>query len=219
MFMNVMPSMEGLNEMSSTKLAAVCLVLLSILMTGLGSEMEASAIKAVRQHTYAANPSPRGAGYEMMAEPAKADKTEEKIEIIRDRFLMFLIGGGAFGGAVVCVVIRRAWADNDKDKTRMMMGAYFSVSILTSVFVSPLAIKKFLPPGPEECFAGAFALAFFAWLIYELLAIIGVRLKKAAEARGWLGVKDEILGGNIATVTATPSTPSPPPVVPTGDKP
>lgn len=198
--------MEGFIEMTHTKAMAVCLGLFSLLMTGLGADMESRAIKAIT--------SSHSGAY------AATGDEEQKIEIVRDRFLMFLVGGGSFAGAVVCVVLRRVWAKaGSTDGTKEMMGAYFVVSMLSSLFCVPASLKYyFKSDSPETAFAVSFLGAGCVWVAWECLFAIGARLKKAAKERGILGVKDEILGGNSRDVTAVPANPAPTPQVPAGDK-
>lgn len=202
-------NMEGEKDMQHTKILAVALALFTLLMTSVGAELESRAIRAVRSsgehssHNYGAT--------------LTETKEEAKIEIIRDRFTMFLIGGGSFGGAVVCVLLRRAWAKDVTERTRAMMATYFIVSLCSSVFCSPLMLKKYFSSEAEEAFAYSFLLAVASWVFWECAFAIGSRMKKAAEERGWGGIKGELLGGNNATVTSVPTKPTPVPNIPGAD--
>jgi drug/metabolite transporter (DMT)-like permease len=199
-------------DMRHTKIVAVCLALFTVLITGFGSELEK---RAIRQVIASNHPKVGATRYEMAA---AEDKQEKKIDIIRDNFKMFLIFGGAFGGAVVCVLLRRAWAVNITEVTSSMMAAYFTVSLLSAIFCVPWLLKHYLTSEPEECFMASFVFAAASWVGWEIAAACGSRLKKAAENRGWLGVKDEILG-NSRDVTSVPSKPVPTPVMPGSEKP
>lgn len=200
------------HDMNHTKIAAVCFALFAVLMTGFGSELEK---RAIRQVIASNHPKVGATRYEMAA---AEDKQEKKIDIIRDNFKMFLIFGGAFGGAVVCVLLRRVWASSITKVTSSKMASYFTVSLLSSIFCVPWMLKHYLSSEPEECFMASFLFAAASWVGWEIAAAYGSRLKKAAENRGWLGVKDEILG-NSRGVTAVPSTPVPAPVMPGSGKP
>jgi len=209
----LLANMEGMLEMSHTKLFAVCLGLFSLLMTGLGSDMEWRAIKSVKSASY------YHAGPGMYGAVAGPEEVEAKLEIIRDRFLMFLVFGGSFAGAVVCVVLRRVWAKQSGESTREMMAAYFVVSLLSAIFCAPACLKYyFKTDSPEMAFLCSFLGAGCVWVAWEILFAIGGRLKKAATDRGWLGVKEEILGGNTQDVTSVPAKPTAVPQVPVGDK-
>lgn len=199
---------ESLFDMSSTKLLAVCIGMFSLIMTGVGSEMEAQAIKAISTgHTYAGR-------YGTLA----ADDKESKLEIVRDRFLMFLAGGGSFAGAAVCVILRRAFADQKTTITREMMAAWFTVSFLSALFCSPAFMRYYCKSDtPELMFFVSFSGAVVVWGFWECAFILVGRFKKAATDRGIGGLKDEITG-NTATVNVVPAQPQPSPVVPTGDK-
>lgn len=180
--------------MNRTKILAVCLGLFTVMMTGLGADLESRAIKSVLK-SYS-----HGASYGQLGTPA----LDDKIDIIRDQFRMFLIFGGAFGGAVVCVLLRLALTDPAKLKlTRTLLGAYFAVSLLSSIFCTPFLLKHYYTCQAEECFAGSFLLAASVWGLWEIVFVIIARLKQAAVDRGWAGVVGEVKG-NTATVTATP---------------
>lgn len=205
-------STEGLFEMNHTKVLAVCLGLFSLLMTGVGADLECRAIKAINTTTsYQAGPGMYG----MAADDGK----EAKIEIVRDRFLMFLGCGASFGGAVVCVILRRVWAKEETDKTRQIMAAHFTVSFISAIFCIPAALKYYFKTDtPEMMFLCAFLGALVVWGIWEIVFAMIARIKKAAIDRGIAGVKDEITGGNTQVVTSVPAKPTAVPQVPVGDK-
>lgn len=193
--------------MMQIKLYAALLAIFSVFMVGVGSEMEASAIKHVKmvvQGGGGAVDDPRIAKAQAKLEDL-ITKEKENVGIIRDRFSMFLIAGGAFGGAVVCLLLRLAMGNDPSDPvkkmTRAAMASYFTVSLLSSIFLCPYALKRWLNSEPEECFAWSFLGAVFAWVMWGIGHAIGKRVLKAAEARGWLGVKDEILGGHATVST------------------
>ncbi len=200
-------------DMHHSKLIAVCLGLFTVLMTSVGSEIETRAIREVKNTPHKHAHVVTGA---LVAADASAEA--EKIDIIRDNFKMFLIFGGAFGGAVVCVMLRMAMrATSDKPITRPMMGAYFSVSLLSAVFMTPLILKRYLTSGPEECFCYSFLLAGIVWIVWEIAFAVGGKIKEAAIQRGWWGVVSEVYG-NSRDLTSVPAKPIPSPQVPAGDK-
>ena len=200
--------MEGISDMHHTKMLAVCIGLFSLLMTGLGSDMESKAIKAIKSGY-------SHGSYASMAEDSK----EDKIEIVRDRFMMFLVGGGAFAGAMVCVILRRVWAKEANEKTKEMMAAHFVVSFFSALFCIPASLKYYFKTGsPEMAFLCSFLGAVVVWGVWEIVFAIVARFKKAAIDRGIAGVREEITG-NSQVVTSVPAKPEATPQVPVGDKP
>lgn len=168
-----------------SKLASVILGLFTVIMTVIGADVERNAIKAVHATTAIMHASP---------EKEAADEG-----VIRSRFLMFLVGGGSFGGAVVCVLLWLSIPKTSKDghevkKNHHSITSHFSVSLLTAIFLTPLILKKWFNYEPEECFAGSFMLAVSAWVLWGIAYAIGNRMLKAAEKSGLSGVKDEVLG-------------------------
>lgn len=194
--------------MHRTKLIAVFLGLFTVVMTGIGAELEYRAIKSVR-HASTNQVHPR-VGAVALSYPADDSKTlEQKIDIIRDQFKMFLIFGGAFGGAMVCVLIRLAFsirgvqaavaAGKNSDTLvipRALFAAYFTVSLLSSVFCTPLILKHqhWIACDPEECFGGSFLLAACVWVFWELAAILGDRMKTSMSRWGIWGTVRELRG-------------------------
>jgi len=201
--------MEGI-IMGRFKLIAVCVGLFSVMMTGIGAELEYETIKnIVKSHRHSFGPY---MGQATTDDPA----LEKKINIIRDQFRMFLIFGGAFGGSVVCVMLRIAFAMAAKQPVpnRFMLSAFFVVSLLSSIFCTPSLLKYYHVFEAEECFSGPFILAAIVYVLWEIAFIIGNRIKQAAIDRGWAGVVGEIKG-NTAVVTANPTPPAPPARTPT----
>lgn len=191
--------MEGMLTMQ-IKLYAALVAIFSVFMVSIGSEVEANAVRHVKMH--------HSHVHQTTAEDARDDA---KIGIIRDRFSMFLICGGAFGGAIVCLLLRLAMGNDPNDPVKKMtkpaMAAYFTVSLLSSIFLCPYVLKRWLNSEPEECFAWSFLGAVFAWIVWGIGHAIGKRLLKAAESRGWIGVKEEILGGTTTMSTMQGSRP------------
>jgi len=182
------------------KLLSVCVMLFIIVLAGLGADLEDRAVAKIKAHsrTYYGH--------------APENEDEKKLEVVRDRFLFFLVGGGSFGGAVVCVMLRLAWAKKIKQSdgtesyelSRQKIASFFVVSMLTALFCSGWMVKKYMGQDGDAMFMGSFLIATAAWVLWEIAAILGEQIKKAAEARGWLGVKEALTGTMIATPTASP---------------
>lgn len=195
---------QGINGMY-TKVLATIFGMFTIFMTIIGADAERAAIKAIHREPVA---------YSSAGEEPKEAKAEG---IIRDRFLMFLVGGGSFGGAVVCVLL---WLTTTQSERKRMIAAkgipvdetgfrsiagYFTVSLLTAIFLTPVVLKRWLNHEPEECFAVSFMMAVSAWVLWGIAHAIGRRFLKAAEDRGIGGLKDEVLGGRSTTSVMQPS--------------
>jgi hypothetical protein len=199
-------SKEG-HHVSPIKLVAICTALFSLCMISLGSEIERKAIAVVKA-TYTA------AQAGQPATLTAAPDSDAKLGIIRNNFLMFIIAGGAFGGAVTCVCLRMAYASiGNKVLGKPILGAYFTVSLMTSFFCTPTIMKKWFSEAPEDCLTYSFLVAVGSWGAWEVVAIILDRLKLAATYRGIAGLKEE-LTGNTRDVTGVPSNPTPTPNVP-----
>lgn len=180
------------------KLMAIILGIWTIGVTVAGSEIERNIIKTLHKQD-----SPIVATTTMQHEQPKEVDQEG---IIRNSFLMFLIGGGSFGGAIVCVIlwisttqIEKHKAINNKNFPVQEQGiqsiaSYFTVSLLTAIFLSPITLKRWFIFGPEECFAGSFLMAVGAWVMWGIIHAIGARFLKAAETKGIGGVIDEAKG-------------------------
>lgn len=186
-------------DTGNMKLFVICSTLLTLVVTGLGAELEQKALEGLSTAPHA-----------MVAPETKAEPVTK--EIIRDRFLMLVTAIASIGGGVVCVMLRIAWSKKlmieGKEVSavsRFLINAFFSVSVITSMAVTPWTVKKYMHDTPEDCSLVAFLVSVGAWVGWEIIAIIGERLKKAAESRGIAGVKDELAGRSIATV----NTPSP----------
>jgi len=187
-----------------TKILATIFAAFTIFMTMIGADAERTAIKAIHREP-------------VVYATADGDGKEVKAEgIIRDRFLMFLVGGGSFGGAVVCVLL---WLTASRSERRRMIqskdipvdetgfrsiAGYFTVSLLTAIFLTPVVLKRWLNHEPEECFAVSFMMAVSAWVLWGIVHAIGRRFLKAAEDRGIGGLKEEVLGGRASTSVMQP---------------
>lgn len=187
-------------DTGNMKLFVICSTLLTLVVTGLGAELEQKALEHL-------STAPRA-----IVAPDSRPPEPITIEIIRDRFLMLVTAISAIGGGVVCVMLRIAWSNKSivdgKEVTavsRFLINAFFSVSVITSMATTPWTVKRYLHNTPEDCSLVAFLVAVGAWVGWEIIAIIGERIKKAAESRGIAGVKDELAGRSIATV----NTPAP----------
>lgn len=117
---------------------------------------------------------------------AQAENTKQ-VEILRDHISLLWVAGGAVLGAYVGMAIRKV-------DGRSEMAKYFAVSLCTSLAAAPYLLKRYSHGAPEECFFGGFLMAVGAWLAWEVVMIIGGRVKDAAQRNGWLGVKREIMG-------------------------
>ena len=183
------------------KLMAIILGVWTIGITVTGSEIERNAIKILHSQNS-----------KIVATTTATTLQQDQIKeadqegIIRNSFLMFLIGGGSFGGAVVCVILwisttqveKRKAIDNKNlpvsERGIQSIASYFTVSLLTAIFLSPLTLKQWRVFGPEECFAGSFLMAVGAWVMWGITHAIGARFLKAAETKGIGGVIDEAKG-------------------------
>lgn len=178
---------EGMT-VSPIKLVAIFTALLSLCMISLGSDMERSAIaRIIAQAQPPTGPSTLVQHLD--------DAKEAQIGIIRNNFLMFVIAGGSFAGAITSMCLRWAYAKTNKiTLPSTMLGAYFTVSWLSSFFCSPAILKKWFSETPEDCLAYSFLVAMGAWAGWEVISIIADRCKKAAQRYGWAGVAGEITG-------------------------
>lgn len=174
------------------KLMAIILGVWTIGITVAGSEIERNAIKTLHSQNS-----------KIVATTTATTLQQDQIKeadqegIIRNSFLMFLIGGGSFGGAVVCVILWISTTQVEKRKAidnKKSIASYFTVSLLTAIFLSPLTLKQWRVFGPEECFAGSFLMAVGAWVMWGITHAIGARFLKAAETKGIGGVIDEAKG-------------------------
>lgn len=177
--------------MMSWKLSAVALVLFSAMMANVITKLEAS-FNVVASHATMVVHSP----YMMAADTKEEAKVEKNVDILRDTFLLSWIIGGCIPGACVGIWIRALTKMVEIAKT-------FGVSLFTSFCASPYLIKNYLAANPETCLLVGFLVAVCAWVLWEVALIIANRLKDAARKRGWLGVKQELLGGDKPSEAAT----------------
>ncbi len=166
------------------KLTAIIIVLISTFMAKAVTQLEASfayvatTAMVTNAHAYAT----------ALPDNQEEEKLHKDVEILRDSFLLSWIVGGCIPGACVGIWIRALTKMVEIAKT-------FGVSLFSSFCVSPFVIKNYLKANPETCLLVGFLVAVGAWLAWEVVLIIAVRMKEAARKRGWLGVKSEILGG------------------------
>lgn len=107
-------------------------------------------------------------------------------EILRNSFLMLWLIGGVIPGSAVGVVLKQA--------TGYKAVTHATVSVCTSIPVTPYLLKRYTDCTPEECFIGGFIVAVSAWFAWEVLMLCYGRIKKAATERGIGGVVDEVRG-------------------------
>lgn len=136
--------------------------------------------------------------------PSKIDTdTKEKVEnavgnveIIRNSFLaLFCMGGCLLGGGAI-VLARRM---SGREAARM-----FSLCVFTGAGLTFITMRMYSHGWPEEAIAYGFIItALVAYPLFEVALVLGGRVKKAAEERGWVGVTKEIWGVSMTTVTST----------------
>lgn len=109
--------------------------------------------------------------------------------VLRNTFHLCWVAGGAILGGYVAVALRRISGMHH-------IVRYFAVSVVTALATAPYVLTTYFGPllSPEACFLVGFLFAVAAWLGWELIGIVALRLKRAAYQRGWLGIKDEITG-------------------------
>lgn len=185
------------HDMSTTRqqLAAIGITLVTLVTAGLVSNLEAALPRYVKQTAPVATVT-------ASASPAVTELTA-KVEILRNAISFFWVAGGAVLGAYVGVAIRKVTGRNN-------IAIHVSVALATSLAVTPYVLKNHVNGEPETCFMGGFLMAVAAWVIWEIVVIIGNRLKKAAEDRGWFGVKQELFGATTAQVTTQTTVPQVP---------
>lgn len=192
------------------KLVACCFALFTVVMAGVCGEWEERELAKLHFKSYRVNHE-----VPLSDQGRLMQQDDDPKEIIRNRYLMLLVAGGAFGGAVVCVMLRLALAKkiklpNGAEQAELSrqklqkLSCFFTVSLLTSLFCSGWVIKKYFGTDADAMFMGSFLLAAGNWVAWEVLAIIGEQLKEAAKKRGWLGVKDALTGTMIATQESPP---------------
>lgn len=192
------------SDMSTTRqqIAAVFITLTTLVMAGLVSNLEAALTKPF--YTSQASPTVTATAPVGTAAQVAIDKAE--IQILRNSISFFWVAGGAVLGAYVGVAIRKVTGRNN-------IAINISVSLATSLAITPWLLKNHVNGEPETCFMFGFLVAVGAWLAWELVLLIGERLRKAARDRGWIGVKQEIFGGSgqmSVTIPPPPAIQSPP---------
>lgn len=167
------------------KLSAVAVLVFSCLMANVITRLEASfntvashATMAIHPHTYATT----------LADKTEDARLQKDVDILRDSFLLSWIVGGCIPGACVGIWIRALTKVFEIAKT-------FGVSLFTSFCTAPWIIKNYFSASPETCLLIGFLVAVGAWLAWEVALAIAVRIKSAAIKGGWIGVKQELLGG------------------------
>lgn len=177
---------------------AAAMTLVTLVMAGVVTNLEAALPRAIYAKTQAVPAAPA-------SQPQVAELVN-RVEILRNALNFFWVAGGAVLGAYVGVAIRKIAGLNN-------IAVHISVSLATSLAVAPYILRNYVNGEPETCFMGGFLIAVAAWVIWEILIIIGDRLKKAARDRGWIGVKKEIWGGTGQTSVTSPPvmTPQAPP--------
>lgn len=183
---------EGHEMQRHAPYLASILALFSVIMMSVGAEVERHAIQMVVKKT--------------MAGPEQLQQSSQEIEIIRDRLLVFIIMGGAVAGAAAYICVRIIYADKDDARVRKMLSAGFALSLLTSLFITPYAVKyTFKSNAPEECAAMAFLISIGATFIWDIANKLYKRYSKAAEIGGIQGIIREHRGGNTEPQPTIPS--------------
>lgn len=171
-------------------LTAIIFTIFSSMMFSLGSEVEQQEISRVMKHHMQS-------GHSQLT----AAEGNKEIEIIRDRFLVFIILGSSFAGAFCYIGLRLMymWGTlKPVDRFNYLsLGSGFFVSILTALFLSPGMIKLVLKNnGPEECAAFTFMFAAVSTTLWDIAMAIGKRWIMAAEKGGVSGLRAEITQGS-----------------------
>ncbi|MFO0812393.1 MAG: hypothetical protein U0796_04190 [Gemmatales bacterium] len=120
---------------------------------------------------------------------AQAILNQERPTILRDHLNFLWVAGGAILGGYVAVALRQVTG-------LFHIVRCFAVAVATALAVTPYLLVTYFGPAiaPESCFLLGFLIAVGAWLAWEVVSILALRLKKAARERGWLGVKEEVMG-------------------------
>lgn len=179
------------NRLITGMLLLLTTLLGSGLVSGLESSFERVAQPIKRQHARL------NSG--ILSDKAENEKAVQQFEVLRNSLLMFWMCGGVFPGSLVGVLIRQLAG-------RQAL-VNFLVSICTAIPVTPYCLRRWTAGSPEECFLGGFLVAVSSWAAWEIVIILFARVKAAAQARGWIGVKQEILGGAAVVATMTPAPP------------
>jgi len=119
-------------------------------------------------------------------EDEKIANEHARVEVLRNSFLMLWLIGGVIPGSAVGVVLKQV--------TGYKALTHATVSVCTSVPVTPYLLKRYTECAPEECFIGGFIVAVSAWFAWEVLMLCYARIKKAATERGIGGVVEEVRG-------------------------
>ena len=122
---------------------------------------------------------------------AQAILNQERPTILRDHLNFLWVAGGAILGGYVAVALRQVTG-------LFHIVRCFAVAVATALAVTPYLLVTYFGPAivPESCFLLGFLIAVGAWLAWEVVSILAMRLKKAARERGWMGVKEEVIGNS-----------------------
>ena len=109
--------------------------------------------------------------------------------ILRDYLNFLWVAFGAILGGYVAVALRQVTG-------LFHIVRCFAVAVATALAVTPYLLVTYFGPAinPESCFLLGFLIAVGAWLAWEVVGILALRLKRAARERGWIGVKGELTG-------------------------
>lgn len=120
---------------------------------------------------------------------AQAILNQERPTILRDHLNFLWVAGGAILGGYVAVALRQVTG-------LFHIVRCIAVAVATALAVTPYLLVTYFGPAiaPESCFPLGFLIAVGAWLAWEVVSILALRLKKAARERGWMGVKEEVMG-------------------------
>ena len=119
---------------------------------------------------------------------AQALLNHDRPTVLRDQLNFLWVAGGAILGGYVAVALRQVTGG-------FRIVRCFAVAVATALAITPYVLVTWFGPliSPEACFLLGFLFAVGAWLAWEVVGILTVRLKRAALQRGWLGVKEELL--------------------------
>lgn len=120
---------------------------------------------------------------------ARAILSPDHPTVLRDCLNFLWVAGGAILGGYVAVALRQVTG-------LFHIVRSFAVSVATALAVTPYVLVTWFSSSlsAEACFILGFLFAVIAWLAWEVLGIVAIRIKRAARLHGWSGVKQELLG-------------------------
>jgi hypothetical protein len=126
---------------------------------------------------------------------AQAILNPDRPTVLRDLLNFVWVAIGAILGGYVAVALRQVTG-------LFHIVRCFAVAVATALAITPYLLVKYFGPAiaPESCCVLGFLIAVGAWLAWEVVGILAVRVKRAARERGWVGVKGELTGHAPADV-------------------